>query len=145
MSDEPIRFIASDNQSEYVSPGTPLPVDIQGATLSLDADGVEIKNDAGNPIPTSVAVRTPTTTSVTSSATSVTILASNANRRGISIANDSTQVLRLSYATPATTANAFIVMQPGSFLWLDQQLMITSAIYGIWASANGTAQVTEYV
>ena len=51
MSDEPIRFIASDNQSEYVSPGTPLPVDIQGATLSLDADGVEIKNDAGNPIP----------------------------------------------------------------------------------------------
>jgi hypothetical protein len=145
MSDEPIRFIASDNQSEYVSPGTPLPVDIQGATLSLDADGVEIKNDSGNPIPTSVPVRTPTTTSVTSSATSVTILASNANRRGISIANDSTQVLRLSYATPATTANAFIVMQPGSFLWLDQQLMITSTIYGIWASANGTAQVTEYV
>ena len=26
MSDEPIRFIASDNQSEYVSPSTPLPV-----------------------------------------------------------------------------------------------------------------------
>ena len=106
---------------------------------------VEVKNDTGNPIPTSVAVRTPTTTSVASSATSVTILASNANRRGISIANDSTQVLRLSYATPATTANAFIVMQPGSFLWLDQQLMITGTIYGIWASANGTAQVTEYV
>ena len=30
---------------------TPLPVDIQGATLSLDADGVEITNDVGNPIP----------------------------------------------------------------------------------------------
>ena len=145
MSDEPIRFIDTDGQSEYVSPGKPLPVDIQGATLSLDASGVEIKNDTGNPIPTSVPVRTPTTTSVASSASSVTILASNANRRGISIANDSTQVLRLSYATPATTANAFIVMQPGSFLWLDQQLMITGTIYGIWASANGTAQVTEYV
>jgi hypothetical protein len=123
----------------------PLPVDIQGATLSLDADGVEIKNDVGHPIPTSVTTRTPTTTSVASSASSVTILASNANRRGISIANDSTSILRLSYATPATSANAFIVMQPGSFLWLDQQLMITGAIYGIWASANGTAQVTEYV
>jgi hypothetical protein len=106
---------------------------------------VEVKNDSGNPIPTSVAVRTPTTTSVASSATSVTILASNANRRGISIANDSTSILRLSYATPATSANAFIVMQPGSFLWLDQQLMITGTIYGIWATANGTAQVTEYV
>jgi hypothetical protein len=145
MSDEPIRFIDTDNQSEYVSAAKPLPVDIQGATLSLDADGVEIKNDSGNPIPTSVPVRTPTTTSVASSATSVTILTSNANRRGISIANDSTQALRLSYSDPATTANAFIVMQPGSFLWLDQQLMITGTIYGIWASANGTAQVTEYV
>jgi hypothetical protein len=95
--------------------------------------------------PTSVALRTPTTASITSSASSVTILAANADRRGLSIANDSTSVLRLSFATPATSANAFIVMQPGSFLWLDQQLMITGAIYGIWASANGTAQVTEYV
>jgi len=123
----------------------PVPVDIQGATLSLDVDGVEIKNDVGNPIPTSVPVRTPTTTSVASSATSVTILASNANRKGVSIANDSTQVLRLSFSTPATSANAFIVMAPNSFLLLDQQLIATNAIYGIWASANGTAQITEYV
>lgn len=93
----------------------------------------------------SVVARTPTTTSVTSSASSVTILASNANRRGVSIANDSTAVLRLSFATPATSANAFIVMQPGSFLLLDQQMIVTNIIYGIWASANGTAQVTEYV
>jgi hypothetical protein len=138
-------YLGSDGFEHQVSPASPLPVDIQGATLSLDADGVEIKNDVGNPIPTSVPLRTPTTTSVASSASSVTILASNANRRGISIANDSTQVLRLSYSDPATAANAFIVMQPGSFLWLDQQLMITGTIYGIWASANGTAQVTEYV
>jgi hypothetical protein len=33
--------------------GGPVPVDIQGATLTLDADGVEIKNDSGNPIPVS--------------------------------------------------------------------------------------------
>jgi hypothetical protein len=52
MSDEPIRYIDTDGQSEYVSPTKPLPVDIQGATLSLDASGVEIKNDSGNPIPT---------------------------------------------------------------------------------------------
>jgi hypothetical protein len=51
MSDEPIRYIDTDGQSEYVSPAKPLPVDIQGATLSLDASGVEIKNDSGNPIP----------------------------------------------------------------------------------------------
>jgi hypothetical protein len=95
--------------------------------------------------PTGVPVRTPTTTSITSGASSVTILAANANRKGISIANDSTSALRLSYATPASSANAFIVMQPGSFLWLDQQLIVGNIIYGIWESANGTAQVTEYI
>jgi hypothetical protein len=52
MSDEPIRFIDTDGQSEYVTAAKPLPVDIGNATLSVTADGVEIKNDAGNPIPT---------------------------------------------------------------------------------------------
>jgi hypothetical protein len=41
---------AFDN-SQPVSSVNPLPVDIKGATLSLDADGIEIKNDSGNPIP----------------------------------------------------------------------------------------------
>jgi hypothetical protein len=127
------------------STSRPLPVDIQGATLSLDAAGVEIANDSGNPIPVSVSARTPTTTSVSSSATSVTILAANANRRGFSVSNISTAKLYLSFSDPATVANCFIEVPAGAFLLLDQQLIVTSAIYGIWASANGTAQVTEYV
>lgn len=52
MSDEPIRYLDANGQPAYVTPGAPLPVDIQGATLSLDAAGVEIANDSGNPIPT---------------------------------------------------------------------------------------------
>ena len=47
-----IGFVGADGAGRTVSTTDPLPVDIQGATLSLDADGVEIKNDAGNPIPT---------------------------------------------------------------------------------------------
>ena len=125
--------------------GAPLPVNIGSATLSVTADGVEIKNDSGNPIQTSVATRTPTTTSVASSATSVTILAANANRKGFSFSNISTAKLYLSFANPATTANCFIEVPAGAFLLLDQQLIVTSAIYGIWASANGTVQVTEFV
>lgn len=89
--------------------------------------------------------RTPSTTSIASSETSVALLAANASRRGVSIANDSTATLRLSFSSPATSANAFIVLHPGSFLLLDQQLIVTNAIYGIWSSANGAAQVTEYV
>jgi hypothetical protein len=106
---------------------------------------VEVKNDSGNPIPVAVPVRTPTTTSVASSASSVTILALNANRKGFSISNISTSKLYLSFSTPATIVNSFIEVPAGAFLLLDQQLIVTSAIYGIWTSANGTAQVTEYV
>lgn len=96
-------------------------------------------------IPTRVDARTPTTTSLASSATSVTILAANANRKGLTISNISTAKLYLSFTNPATTTNCFIEVQPSGFLLLDQQLIVTNAIYGIWASANGTAQVTEYV
>jgi hypothetical protein len=98
-----------------------------------------------DPLPTSVPVRTPATTSVASSDSSVTILAANSNRKGLTIFNSSTSTLALSYSSPATTSNSFIVLQSGGFFKLDQQLITGSAIYGIWASVNGTAQVTEYV
>jgi hypothetical protein len=145
MSDEPIRYLDSNGRPEYVSVEAPLPVNIGSATLSVTADGVEIKNDSGNPIPTGVGTRTPATTSVASSATSVTILAANASRKGFSISNISTAKLYLSFTSPATTTNCFIEVPAGAFLLLDQQLIVGSAIYGIWASANGTAQVTEFV
>jgi hypothetical protein len=45
-----VDFIKEGRQTT-VSAVNPLPVDIQGATLSLDAAGIEIKNDSGNPIP----------------------------------------------------------------------------------------------
>lgn len=122
-----------------------LKVDISSATLSLTAEGVEITNDSASPVPTSVGVRTPTTTSVASSATSVTVLAANANRKGFSFSNISAAKLYLSFTNPATTANCFIEVPAGAFLLLDQQLIVGNAVYGIWASANGAVQVTEFV
>lgn len=116
-----------------------LPANLTVSSTRLLVDG------SGTTQPTSVAARTPTTASVSSSASSVTILASNASRRGFSISNISTAKLYLSFSGPATTANCFIEVPSGGFLLLDQQLIVTNAIYGIWASANGTAQVTEYV
>ena len=47
-----VSYIGSDGYSKEVGSATPLPVNIGSATLSVTADGVEIKNDAGNPIPT---------------------------------------------------------------------------------------------
>ena len=46
-------FIGSDGFERQVSPASPMPVNIGSATLSVTADGVEIKNDSGNPIPIS--------------------------------------------------------------------------------------------
>lgn len=97
------------------------------------------------PVVSAVAARTPTTTSFASSASSAQLLASNASRKGLTICNISTGKLYLSFTSPATVANSFIEMQPGSFLLLDQQLIVTNAIHGIWGTVNGTAQVTEYV
>jgi hypothetical protein len=46
------RVINGNTYSEFaVVAAEPIPVDIQGASLSLDAAGIEIKNDSGNPIP----------------------------------------------------------------------------------------------
>jgi len=114
-------------------------------TVTNIVNEVEIKNDTGNPIPTSVPVRTPTTASVSSSANSVTIAASNANRRGILINNQSTSNLYLSFSTPATVSNSFIKMAPDSVLFFDQQMIVTGSIFGIWSSANGSAKVTQFV
>ena len=114
----------------------------QRVTLATNSPGVSSLTSIDGKL---AVPRTPTTTSVASSATSVTILAANTNRRGLSIYNASTAVLNLSFSTPATTANSFVQLPAGAFILLDTQLIITNAVYGIWASANGTAQVTEYV
>lgn len=106
---------------------------------------VEIKNDSGNPIPMGVPERTPTTVSIASTTASTTIAALNANRKGILINNQSTSNLYLSFSTPATSSNSFIEMAAGSVLALDQQMIVTNAVYGIWNSANGRAQVTQFV
>lgn len=102
-------------------------------------------DDGAATMAVSVPSRTPTTASVASSASSVLILAANTNRKGVSIANISTSTVDLSFSNPATAANCFMRLPAGAFILLDQQLIVTNAIYGIWASANGTAQVTEYV
>lgn len=107
-----------------------------------------VRNQEAEPLPIlmDVSPRTPSTTvSVSAAVTSKIVIAQNLNRKGISIFNNSTAALALSYQTPASLTNAFMVMNPGSLLFLDQQLVVTNTIYGIWTAANGAAQVTEYV
>lgn len=112
----------------------------------FDAFIVRGAESAPVPILLDVAPRTLVETVSVAAATSSTLLvAANTDRKGISIYNNSTSALFLSYANPASSANSFMQMQPGTLLMLDQQLMVSNAIYGIWIAANGTAQVTEYI
>jgi hypothetical protein len=86
----------------------------------------------------------PTTTRVVASTSSVLLITAANDREGIAINNRSTATLFLSFTNPATDANSFLAMAPNSFLLFDRQLIIASAIYGIWSAANGAAHVTTF-
>ncbi len=118
----------------------PVPVSDGGGSVTVDG-AVAVNGEALTAVP----VRTPTTVSVPSSSTSQLFLSANAVRKGLSISNISDTKLYLSFSNPATLSNCFLELQSGTFLLMDQQLIVGNAIYGVWAAANGRAQVTEYV
>lgn len=81
-------------------------------------------------------------TSVASSASSVTLIAANLRRKRLFIANTSTAILylRLGGGTATATTAHSIQMAANTNLEL---VGFTGAITGIWASANGQANLTE--
>lgn len=84
---------------------------------------------------------TPALTNVSASATSVTVLASNAARRGATIYNDSTEILYLKFGATASATSFTIKMQPDTYY--EVPFVYTGVIDGIWNSASGSARVTE--
>lgn len=109
---------------------------------------VTVQGDpAGTPIPVTSVAQTSTTateTRVNGSATSVTILASNVNRRGAVIVNDNNKVLYLKMgAGPATTTSYTYKMSTDDRVEVPANY--TGIITGIWSAAGtGAAQVTEF-
>lgn len=84
-------------------------------------------------------------TTVASSASSVAIATANTNRRGISVQNTSTAILYLLVGgtAPATATTNHSVQIPSNGYW-EAPYGFTGALTGIWASANGSANITEY-
>jgi hypothetical protein len=82
-------------------------------------------------------------TSVASSTSDNTILASNANRLGASVYNESTSILYLLLAS-GTASNSNYSVQLASSSLYEAPFSYTGVIKGIWATANGNARVTEY-
>ena len=93
--------------------------------------------------PLSITASTATLSNVTSTISSTTLLAANANRLGAFIYNDSTAILYVAYAGTATTT-AYTTQVPSQALFeLPTSPDYTGIITGVWAAANGAARVTE--
>lgn len=108
----------------------------QQASLQLDASG-NLK--VANNIPSSA---TSTLSNVASSASSVSLLASNANRKGFMIYNDSTKKVYVKFGATASATSFTVIIQPDGF-YEHGDTIYTGAIDAIWSAANGFARVTE--
>lgn len=81
-------------------------------------------------------------TSVASQTVSTLLIASNPNRLGLQIDNESTSKCRIKYGTGPVSLSSYTAR-----IWPDTQWEMpypyTGDIYIIWESANGNARVTE--
>lgn len=88
--------------------------------------------------------REPLRTRVAASATNVVLAAQNLQRTYIEIHNDSLSALRICAGDPATLTDYNHFVPPG-YVWWPEGSLYTGAIHGIWVTATGAAQVTEYI
>jgi hypothetical protein len=87
-------------------------------------------------------VTSATLANVASSATNVTLFASNAAAKGRMIHNDSTAVLYVKFGATATSSSYTVKMASDSYYEFPEPVY-TGIVDGIWASANGSARCTE--
>lgn len=95
-----------------------------------------------NPLPVRAVATASAVTSVSASATSVDLLALNAARRGATVFNDSAALLYLKLGTAASTTSYTVQVPAGGYFELPAPTY-TGIVAGIWASATGSARVTE--
>src|SRR5260221_593457 len=111
---------------------------LNGTTISVNAGnrdaGTQRIIESGNP--------TPTVTQVGSSATSATILAANANKKGTLFFNDSTAILYLLYGIGTASTTNYSVQIPAKG-YFEDPFHYTGGFSGIWSAANGFVYCTE--
>ena len=115
------------------------------AAMAASTPVVIASNQSSVPTtPALITAGTATLSNVGDSASSVTVLAANASRKGAIIVNDSTAVLYLKFGATASTSSFTYKLSGGESLELPSQPVYTGIIDGIWASdAGGNARVTE--
>jgi hypothetical protein len=86
---------------------------------------------------------TATLANVAGSASSVTLQASNSDRKGWSIHNDSSAILYVKFGSSASSTSYTVKLIADAYYELPTTSVYTGIITGIWASATGSARVTE--
>lgn len=119
--------------------------------LNSNPLAVVLTDTAGDPYVASGAVSSPpataTRSSVNDSATAVSLIASNAARKGLVITNDSSARVFVGYGTvdPTTTDYTFVIYA-GQTWEMTPSNVFAGQLKGIWESdpGDGGARVTEF-
>lgn len=125
------------NVGGYVTTAAPTYTTGQLNPFSLDTSG----NLRVTGFVTTNKATTSSVTSVASSATNTTLLASNASRIFASIYNDSSKTVFIKLGTTASATSFTILLMPNSYWEVPNDY--TGEIDAIWSAANGNARVTE--
>lgn len=114
-------------------------------TIQGIASMVAVKVDgSGVTQPVSIAQSsTGTLANVAASASSVTLIASNASRLGFIIFNDSTATLYVKFGSTASLTSFTYKVDPYGTLEMLGSRIYTGIVTGIWDSATGNARNTE--
>lgn len=108
---------------------------------AMTANGVEIKNDSGNPVPVTARGGTGMATiSTFTSTSSLELRAAASTRKLLTVFNEGAGTLHILYGDgTASTSNYSVRLASGDFLEIENY---TGRVVAIFASA-GTARVTE--
>jgi hypothetical protein len=130
------------SQTSKLNDGTNTAAVKAASTAAATTDPALVVTVSPNtPIKTYQNTPTATLTSVAGSATSVTVLASNAARKGAMVVNDSTSIVYIAFSATATST-AFSAKLNASDYY-EVPFGYTGIITGIWVTATGSARVTE--
>lgn len=140
------QFVQGNVASDVAITGNPLLAGARGSLAvptAVGADGrsVALWTDRTGRLTMKQSAGTATLSNVASSATNVTVLAANTGRLGATVFNDSTQVLFLKFGATASSTSYTVRMV--SLSYYEVPVGYTGILDGIWASANGSARVTE--
>ena len=119
-----------------------MPMNIVGVNpaTGLDDFFAEVFSD-GSLSTRPVRASTTAVTSVAASATSATLLAANTARKGATVYNDSTVTLYLKLGATASTTSHTLQMIKNSYY--EVPFNYTGIIDAVWASATGSARISE--